>query len=152
MLLHREGTHDLSVLSGPCTGSACCKALSVLVHATGVQCGGEKAALAAAEPFLKLMGKNIVNCGQSGNGQAAKVSTCIPMHTILHPYTLSFTHTQYSTLSYTVASLTLLLMSNSLSNADRPSRLVCLMHAGLVCRCASVLIGQIVMQMPDSAR
>ncbi|DBB16316.1 hypothetical protein WJX82_001354 [Trebouxia sp. C0006] len=36
-------------------------------------CGGEKGGLAAAEPYLKLMGKNIVNCGQSGNGQAAKV-------------------------------------------------------------------------------
>ena len=42
-----------------------------------MQCGGEKGGLAAAEPYLKLMGKNIVNCGQSGNGQAAKVSTCI---------------------------------------------------------------------------
>jgi hypothetical protein len=42
-----------------------------------LQCGGEKGALAAAEPYLKLMGKNIVNCGQSGNGQAAKVYTCI---------------------------------------------------------------------------
>ena len=38
-----------------------------------LQCGGEKGAVAAAEPYLKLMGKNVVNCGQSGNGQAAKV-------------------------------------------------------------------------------
>jgi len=43
----------------------------------GLQCGGEKGALASAEPYLKLMGKNVVNCGQSGNGQAAKVPTCI---------------------------------------------------------------------------
>ena len=45
-----------------------------------MQCGGEKGALAAAEPYLRLMGKNIVNCGPSGNGQAAKVSSCIPVH------------------------------------------------------------------------
>lgn len=36
-------------------------------------CGGEKAAVEAAEPYLRLMGKNVVNCGQPGNGQAAKV-------------------------------------------------------------------------------
>ena len=46
----------------------------------GVQCGGEKAAIAAAEPYLKLMGKNVINCGQAGNGQAAKVFACIPVH------------------------------------------------------------------------
>lgn len=38
-----------------------------------VQCGGERAAVAAAEPYLKVMGRNIVYCGQPGNGQAAKV-------------------------------------------------------------------------------
>lgn len=36
-------------------------------------CGGEKGAIAAAEPYLKLMGKTVINCGPSGNGQAAKV-------------------------------------------------------------------------------
>lgn len=38
-----------------------------------VQCGGDKQAVAAAEPYLKVMGRNIVYCGQPGNGQAAKV-------------------------------------------------------------------------------
>lgn len=90
-------------VSGRCTGSTCCKASTVSVHATGVQCGGEKAALAAAEPFLKLMGKNVVNCGPSGNGQAAKVSTCIPIHTVLHPYTLSYTCTHYPTPIHRIA-------------------------------------------------
>lgn len=46
-----------------CTDSQC-----------GLQCGGEKGAIAAAEPYLKLMGKTVINCGQSGNGQAAKVA------------------------------------------------------------------------------
>lgn len=53
-----------------------------------MQCGGEKSALAAAEPYLKLMGRHVVHCGQSGNGQAAKVCSR-PVHelddcTVLH--------------------------------------------------------------------
>ena len=56
----------------------------------GLQCGGEKGGLAAAEPYLKLMGKNVVNCGQSGNGQAAKVSTCIPVPSLQSKYSSAF--------------------------------------------------------------
>ena len=44
-----------------------------------MQCGGEKAAVAAAQPYLKLMGKRVVNCGQPGNGQTAKVAST-PAH------------------------------------------------------------------------
>ncbi|KAK9829010.1 hypothetical protein WJX72_003382 [[Myrmecia] bisecta] len=36
-------------------------------------CGGEKAAVRAAEPLLKLMGKTVLYCGPPGSGQAAKV-------------------------------------------------------------------------------
>jgi len=35
--------------------------------------GGPDAAFARAKPFLEKMGKNIVHCGGSGNGQAAKI-------------------------------------------------------------------------------
>ena len=35
--------------------------------------GGSDAAFARAKPFLEKMGKNIVHCGGSGNGQAAKI-------------------------------------------------------------------------------
>ena len=49
-----------------------------------LQCGGEKGAVAAAEPYLKLMGKNVVNCGQSGNGQAAKVCFTPLFHSLYH--------------------------------------------------------------------
>jgi len=36
-------------------------------------CGGEPAALDAAEPILGLMGKKVVRCGPAGSGQAAKI-------------------------------------------------------------------------------
>ncbi len=36
--------------------------------------GGDEAAFAQAQPVLKAMGKNIVHCGGSGNGQVAKVA------------------------------------------------------------------------------
>ena len=67
--------HCLLCIPVICCRSHSLQTVTVCVH--DVQCGGEKGGLAAAEPYLKLMGKNIVNCGQSGNGQAAKVSTCI---------------------------------------------------------------------------
>jgi 3-hydroxyisobutyrate dehydrogenase len=35
--------------------------------------GGPDAAFARAKPYLEKMGKNIVHCGGSGNGQAAKI-------------------------------------------------------------------------------
>jgi 3-hydroxyisobutyrate dehydrogenase len=35
--------------------------------------GGEAADFARAEPILQAMGKNIVHCGGSGNGQVAKI-------------------------------------------------------------------------------
>jgi 3-hydroxyisobutyrate dehydrogenase len=35
--------------------------------------GGPDSAFARAKPFLEKMGKNIVHCGGSGNGQAAKI-------------------------------------------------------------------------------
>jgi 3-hydroxyisobutyrate dehydrogenase len=35
--------------------------------------GGEPAEFAAAKPLLECMGKNIVHCGGSGNGQVAKI-------------------------------------------------------------------------------
>ena len=35
--------------------------------------GGPDAAFARAQPILEVMGKNIVHCGGSGNGQAAKI-------------------------------------------------------------------------------
>lgn len=37
------------------------------------QCGGERGAVAAAEPFFHMMGKRVHFCGGPGNGQAAKV-------------------------------------------------------------------------------
>ena len=36
--------------------------------------GGDEAAFEQAKPLLKAMGKNIVHCGGSGNGQVAKVA------------------------------------------------------------------------------
>ena len=54
-------------------GTSLSMASYMLTLSGWLQCGGEKGAVAAAEPYLKLMGKNVVNCGQSGNGQAAKV-------------------------------------------------------------------------------
>jgi 3-hydroxyisobutyrate dehydrogenase len=36
-------------------------------------CGGQPAALDAAEPILGLMGKKVVRCGPAGSGQAAKI-------------------------------------------------------------------------------
>eukprot|EP00873_Tetraselmis_striata_P041286 jgi/Tetstr1/461550/TSEL_006656.t1 len=36
-------------------------------------CGGKQEAIAAAEPVLAVMGKRVVHCGPSGNGQAAKL-------------------------------------------------------------------------------
>ncbi|MDQ1200683.1 3-hydroxyisobutyrate dehydrogenase [Rhodococcus sp. SORGH_AS_0303] len=35
--------------------------------------GGDDAAVAEANPLLEIMGRKIVHCGQSGNGQAAKL-------------------------------------------------------------------------------
>ncbi len=35
--------------------------------------GGSDAAFARAEPYLKIMGKNIIHAGGAGNGQAAKI-------------------------------------------------------------------------------
>lgn len=35
--------------------------------------GGDKEAFSRSEPILKSMGKNIVYCGASGTGQAAKI-------------------------------------------------------------------------------
>ena len=35
--------------------------------------GGEAAHFAAAQPILQVMGRNIVHCGGSGNGQVAKI-------------------------------------------------------------------------------
>ncbi|EKX46539.1 hypothetical protein GUITHDRAFT_152397 [Guillardia theta CCMP2712] len=35
--------------------------------------GGEERALERARPLLSAMGKNIIHCGKSGNGQAAKI-------------------------------------------------------------------------------
>ncbi|KAI5741443.1 hypothetical protein M8J76_013642 [Diaphorina citri] len=35
--------------------------------------GGDKSSLEKAEPILKCMGRNIVHCGDSGNGQVAKL-------------------------------------------------------------------------------
>ena len=37
-------------------------------------CGGEKSAIAEAEPFLMHMGKRVVHCGDHGSGQAAKLA------------------------------------------------------------------------------
>jgi 3-hydroxyisobutyrate dehydrogenase len=36
-------------------------------------CGGQPAALDAAEPILAIMGKKVVRCGAAGSGQAAKI-------------------------------------------------------------------------------
>lgn len=36
--------------------------------------------MAAAEPYLRLMGKRVHYCGGPGNGQAAKVA----LHCLLH--------------------------------------------------------------------
>jgi len=36
-------------------------------------CGGQPAALDAAEPVLAVMGKKVVRCGEAGSGQAAKI-------------------------------------------------------------------------------
>lgn len=44
------------------------------------QCGGERAAVGAAEPYLRLMGKRVHYCGGPGNGQAAKVA----LHCLSH--------------------------------------------------------------------
>ena len=35
--------------------------------------GGEKSAFDQAKPILECMGKNIIHCGDSGTGQAAKI-------------------------------------------------------------------------------
>ena len=43
-----------------------------------LQCGGDKAAVRAAEPFLRAMGKEVIHCGDSGAGAAAKVRACWP--------------------------------------------------------------------------
>lgn len=41
--------------------------------AGAAQCGGARAAVAAAEPYLRAMGKRVHYCGGPGSGQAAKV-------------------------------------------------------------------------------
>ncbi len=53
-----------SFLSG--VGAATSGALTFIV-------GGEKSAFDQAKPILEMMGKNVVHCGGSGTGQAAKI-------------------------------------------------------------------------------
>lgn len=38
------------------------------------QVGGLRQAAKAAEPYLKMLGKHVLYCGESGSGQSAKVS------------------------------------------------------------------------------
>ena len=62
--------HGNPILDAPVsggTGGAAAGTLTFMV-------GGETADFARAQPILAAMGKNIVHCGGSGNGQAAKVA------------------------------------------------------------------------------
>lgn len=45
-----------------------------LARSVSVQVGGSREAAKAAEPYLKMLGKSVLYCGKSGNGQAAKAS------------------------------------------------------------------------------
>lgn len=62
---HGNPMLDAPVSGG--TGGAAAGTLTFMV-------GGEAADFARAQPILAAMGKNIVHCGGSGNGQAAKVA------------------------------------------------------------------------------
>ena len=42
-----------------------------------MQVGGSREAAKAAEPYMKMMGKSVLYCGKSGNGQAAKASQAV---------------------------------------------------------------------------
>ncbi|KAK9843511.1 hypothetical protein WJX81_006816 [Elliptochloris bilobata] len=58
-----------TIVDAPVSGGTTGAAAATL----SFMCGGERAAVTAAEPYLRLMGKRIHFCGGPGNGQAAKV-------------------------------------------------------------------------------
>lgn len=64
---HQHGNPMLDAPVSGGTGGAAAGTLTFMV-------GGEAADFARAQPILAAMGKNIVHCGGTGNGQAAKVA------------------------------------------------------------------------------
>ena len=44
-----------------------------LPAAAAAQCGGSAAAVDAARPLLSCMGRQVIHCGPTGSGQAAKM-------------------------------------------------------------------------------
>lgn len=54
-----------------------------------LQVGGAREAAKAAEYYLKMLGKSILYCGKSGNGQAAKASQLCRSHYLLEEVSLS---------------------------------------------------------------
>jgi 3-hydroxyisobutyrate dehydrogenase len=68
-IAHAAKKHGNEMLDAPVsggTGGAEAATLTFMV-------GGEAAAFGRAQPILASMGKNIVHCGASGNGQVAKI-------------------------------------------------------------------------------
>lgn len=63
---HKAG---LDMVDAPVSGGVGGAAAGTLTFMVG----GPDSAFARAQPFLQAMGKNIVHCGGSGNGQAAKI-------------------------------------------------------------------------------
>ncbi|HWU00917.1 MAG TPA: NAD(P)-dependent oxidoreductase, partial [Terriglobales bacterium] len=62
-------SHGLLSVDAPVSGGVTGAQAATLTF----MCGGQPAALDAAEPILGLMGKKVVRCGSAGSGQAAKI-------------------------------------------------------------------------------